>query len=80
MFSIFFFSEIVLLMRQCGKYYRAGQATDDNIIRRMRFACWITKAKNTRSEHVILIFYHGNNGYVNASHCYVKHTLPGLYT
>ena len=29
------------------KYGRAGQATDDNIIRRMRFACWITKATNT---------------------------------
>jgi hypothetical protein len=26
---------------------RAGQATDDNIIRRKRIACWITKATNT---------------------------------
>jgi hypothetical protein len=36
------------------KYGRAGQATDDNIIWRMRFACWITKATDTHSERVIL--------------------------
>jgi hypothetical protein len=36
------------------KYGKAGQATDDNIIRRMRFACWITKATETHSEYVIL--------------------------
>ena len=29
-----------------------GQATDDDIIRRMCFACWITKATNTDSEYV----------------------------
>jgi hypothetical protein len=34
-------------IRNVGKYGRAGQATDDNIIRRMRFACWITKAADT---------------------------------
>jgi hypothetical protein len=37
------------------KYGRAGQATDDNTIWRMRFACWITKAIDTRSEYVTLI-------------------------
>jgi hypothetical protein len=31
-----------------------GQTTDDNIIRRMRAACWITKATDTQSEYVIL--------------------------
>ena len=39
------------------KYGRAGQATDDNIIRRMRFACWITKTTDTHSEYVILIAF-----------------------
>jgi hypothetical protein len=29
------------------KYGTAGQATDDNIIRRMRFACWIAEATDT---------------------------------
>ena len=39
------------------KYGRAGQATDGNIIRRMRFACWITKATDTHSEYIILIAF-----------------------
>jgi hypothetical protein len=39
------------------KYGRAGQATDDSIIWRMCFACWITKATDTHSEYVILIAF-----------------------
>jgi hypothetical protein len=43
------------------KYGTVGQATDDNTVRRMRFACWITKATHkhthTRSEYVILIAF-----------------------
>ena len=39
------------------KYSRAQQATDDNIIRDMRFACWITKATDTHSEYVLLIAF-----------------------
>jgi hypothetical protein len=35
------------------KYGRDRQTTDDNIIWRMRFACWITKATDTHSEYVI---------------------------
>jgi hypothetical protein len=34
------------------KYGRARQATGGNIIRRMRFACWATKATDTHSEYV----------------------------
>jgi len=37
------------------KYGTVGQATDDNIMRRMRFACRTTKATNTHSEYVVLI-------------------------
>jgi hypothetical protein len=36
------------------KYVRVGQATDGNIIRRMRIACWITKVTDTHSEYVTL--------------------------
>ena len=36
------------------KHGRAGQGTDGNIIRRVRIACWITKATNTHSEYAIL--------------------------
>ena len=39
------------------KCYRVGQATDDNIIRCMRFACWIILATDTCSEYVILIAF-----------------------
>ena len=38
------------------KYCTAGQATD-NIIWRMRFACWVTETTDTHSEHVILIAF-----------------------
>jgi hypothetical protein len=36
------------------KYGTARQATDDNIIRRMRLACWVTKAADTHSAYVKL--------------------------
>jgi len=36
-------------------YSRAGQATDDNIIRRVRLACGVTKAADTLSEYLTLI-------------------------
>jgi hypothetical protein len=39
------------------KYGTARQATDDNIIQRMRFACWINKATDTHSERVIIISF-----------------------
>ena len=39
------------------KYVRTIQVTDENITRRMRFACWMTKATNTYSEYVILIAF-----------------------
>jgi len=38
-------------------YGKARQATEDNIIRRMRFACWIIEATNTHSEYVIIIAF-----------------------
>jgi hypothetical protein len=39
------------------KYGSAGQVTDDNIIRRMRFACWVTKDTAIHSEYVIFIAF-----------------------
>jgi len=47
------------------------QATDGNKIRRIRFAFWTTNATITHSEHEILRFFHGNNGYTNAPECHV---------
>ena len=37
------------------RYSRARQSTDDDIIRRVCFACWITKAANTHLEYVMFI-------------------------
>ena len=34
------------------KYGRVEQATDDNRVRHMNFACWINKATNTHSEYI----------------------------
>jgi hypothetical protein len=39
------------------KYGTARQATDDNIIWCMHFACWVTKATDTHSEYIILIAF-----------------------
>jgi hypothetical protein len=36
------------------KYGTARQATEENIIWRMRFACWITKACSSHSQYVII--------------------------
>jgi hypothetical protein len=38
-----------------GKYSKAGKVTDDNIIRRMSVAFWISKTVNTHSEFEILL-------------------------
>ena len=35
------------------KYGTTRQATNDSIIRRMRYACWLPKATDTHSEYVI---------------------------
>jgi hypothetical protein len=63
------FLKIVQFMRQCGKYYRAGQTTNDNK----------PKATNTHSEYVILIAFHCNSGCTNTPQCYSVHTLPVFF-
>jgi hypothetical protein len=45
----------VPFMKICGKLGTARQAARHTIIGRKRFACRITKAANTHSEHVMLI-------------------------
>jgi len=60
LFSITFFFKSYRLWENVEKYYAVGQATDGNVIR------------HTRLEYVILIAYHGNNGYANAPKCYVN--------
>jgi hypothetical protein len=38
-------------------YVRSRQATDENIMRPICFACWIKKGTDTHSEYVILIAF-----------------------
>ena len=52
-----FFPESCRLRDNVEKYCRAEQATDDNIIRRMRIACWMRRATNTPSGCVVLIAF-----------------------
>jgi len=49
LFSTTFFSrKSCRLWDNVEKCCRPRQATGDNIIRRVRFACWVTKATDTR--------------------------------
>ena len=48
MFS-YFFQKIVRLRDTVEKYGTARQAVVDNIVLRMRFSCWITKATHTQN-------------------------------
>jgi hypothetical protein len=52
---------IKIYVIMCTNMIRDGQAADDSIIRRIRVACWITKATDTHSEYVIgyLLLFHG---------------------
>jgi len=45
--SIIFFQKSCRLRDTMEIYGKAGRTTYDYIIRRMRFACWITKATDT---------------------------------
>jgi len=73
MFNNFFFRKSRLLWDYIEKYGRACQVSDDNIIRRMRFAYSITKATDTLK---IVLLFHGSNGYTNAPQCCVIRALP----
>jgi hypothetical protein len=55
--KLFFRKKKVPFLINVEKYGTAGQATDDYIIRRMRFACRIPETTNTHSEYVILVAF-----------------------
>jgi hypothetical protein len=54
MLSSFFSAQSCRLRDYVEKCGTAREATDDNIIKRMPIACWITRATNTHSEYVII--------------------------
>ena len=45
----------------------------------MRVVCWITKAKDTHSEYIILLLFHCNIGCTNAPQRYVIRSLLVLF-
>ena len=77
----FFSSKIVPFMRKCGEkniYCRAGQATDYRVIRRMRFACWITKATDRHSEYAIFMAFPRQEWSHERATMLLRHTDIGL--
>jgi hypothetical protein len=55
--SVAIFRNSCRLKHNVEKYGTAGQTTDENIIRRMRFAFGLTKATHAHSECVIHIAF-----------------------
>ena len=55
--SITFFRKSCPLWDKEEKYGTARQATDDNIVWRIRFACRINKSTDMHSEYVILVAF-----------------------
>jgi hypothetical protein len=51
--SVPFFENLIDYEKMWKKYCSTGHAAVDNMI--LRIACWITKATNTHSVHIILI-------------------------
>jgi len=52
------------------KHGRTTQATDDNIIRRMGFACWVKKVTDKHPEYVILIVFPWQQYLRDPFYCY----------
>jgi hypothetical protein len=74
----YLFPKFVLLLGNVEKCGTPGQATDDNIIRHMRFACWVNKAADTLSECVIIFRFEGNSGFANAPQYYAYMYIASL--
>jgi hypothetical protein len=55
--NFFFFRKSCLTLDIVEKYCTGKEAMDDNVIRHIRFACWIIKATYTHSEYVIFMAF-----------------------
>ena len=76
-----FFSKNLALYEITWKNMEKPETTDDNIIRRLRVACWITKAthKHTHSEILRFLFFCDKNNFASPSHYYVIRTFSVLF-
>ena len=53
----------------------AGEAKEDNVIRRIRIACWVNKATDTRSENNFFLLFHVKNGSAKRLKSYATRSL-----
>jgi predicted glycosyltransferase len=65
-----------LCERNRQKRGRPRQDTDENIIRRMRVACWIKKARDLQLEYVTRLVLHSNKGNTMSLNVKFLRTLP----
>ena len=54
------------------------EVTNDNIIQRMRFTCWLTTAISSHAQYVIL--FHCKNGFANALQCRIILPFPVFFS
>jgi hypothetical protein len=74
-YNFFFFENRAVLGDNVERDGKAGQATDDSIIWCMPIACWITKATDVYSEHVIRTAFPRQLWLRDAPQCCVIRTL-----
>ena len=80
MFNNFFFFNSYSLRDNVERYCRSGQATEDNITRRIHIACWLPKAANTQAEYIKrTVFFKYDNSYINGRQCCGIRALPVLF-
>jgi hypothetical protein len=79
-FNTFFFENRIVYEIMYKNNVEWGRPQMTNVIRRMRIACWITKATDTHTHNVhYLLRFSSNNGFAIAMHCYAKHTWHVLF-
>ena len=76
-YSVFFFFEKRAVFETVWNY-TVEPDRPQITIRHVRNACWVTKATNTLSQHVILITLPLQQCYANAPLYYIVRTLPAL--
>jgi hypothetical protein len=60
------------------KYGRAGQATDNKVIRHMRLVYSIAEDTDSQNRSCVLLL-HYNNIYANVDRCYLVRALPVFF-
>jgi hypothetical protein len=78
MLVTFFTRKSYLLWDNVEECSTTRLATDYNLIRRMRIACWIPKATDKHSKPIILTVFPFNSGKADAPQCHVYTYIASL--